>query len=134
MQCRDGQISTFFNKDTRNLFMLCIIFMCQLCCLLFIIVAQFYFCCSFILFVVQFSFILLFDCCSHLILLLFIYSLFIVQKEKDSILILDCIPGISILLYHCTRTTVIIYANQYSSYIRLHRLCLSIGASGLLRS
>ncbi len=73
-------------------------------------------------------------------LLAFIHaSLF---KRKDSIVILDCIPGISILLYKnpfnhctcCTRNTITIYANQQTSYIRPHRLCLIIGARGLLRS
>jgi hypothetical protein len=46
----------------------------------------------------DFLFILSFDFCSHLILC---FSLFHCSKEKDSILILDCIPGISIPLNHC---------------------------------
>jgi hypothetical protein len=71
-----------FNKDTRDLFMLCIVFMCQLYRVLFIIVARVYYCCSFILFIVRLSFVLMSDFCYFSILLLFIYSLFIVQKKK----------------------------------------------------
>jgi hypothetical protein len=73
-------------------------------CYLFIVICYLFFiiCClsicalSFIYFVFNFSFTLLFDFCSPSILLL---SLFIVHgsKEKNSILILDCIPGILML-------------------------------------
>jgi hypothetical protein len=51
MQCLDGHISTYFNQDTRELFMLCIMLMCQLyrVDLLLLLV---YYCCSLILFVV----------------------------------------------------------------------------------
>jgi hypothetical protein len=93
-----------FNKDTRDLFMLCIVFMRQLSR------ALFYYCCSLFIIVVclfssLFNFHSLFDFCSRSILLLFIHSLFVVQKRKDSILILGCIPGILIPLYMkcCTR-------------------------------
>jgi hypothetical protein len=41
VQCLDGHILTCFNKDTRDLFMLCIVLMCQLYCVLFIIVVRF---------------------------------------------------------------------------------------------
>jgi hypothetical protein len=95
-----------FNKDSRDLFMLCIVFMCQLYRVLFIIVVQFH-CCS--LFCVLFDFSvhsfvqLLFSFES----LLFIYSLFHCTKEKDSILILDSIPGISILLHVKYLSTIV---------------------------
>jgi hypothetical protein len=36
----DGHISSYCNKDTRDLFMLCIILVCQLYCVVFIIVVQ----------------------------------------------------------------------------------------------
>jgi hypothetical protein len=71
--------------------------------------------CGSIYFVVRFSS----EFCSSFVQLWFsfdsfAFSLFSVRclKEKYSILILDCIPGISILLYHCTRSIVIIYASQ----------------------
>ncbi len=41
MQCLDGHISTYFNKDTHDLFMLCIVLMCQLYHIVFIIVVRF---------------------------------------------------------------------------------------------
>jgi hypothetical protein len=41
VQCLDGHISTCFNKDTLDLFMLCIMLMCQLYCVVFYIVVQF---------------------------------------------------------------------------------------------
>jgi hypothetical protein len=71
-----------FNKDTRSLFMLCIVFMFQLNCALFNIVARY-----FIIVVRYFircsTFVhLLFDFCFHSFRLLFIYSLFIVQKKE----------------------------------------------------
>ncbi len=114
-----------FNNDTHDLFMLYIVFMCQLNHVLFIIVVCYFVRCS--TFIHSFNRLLFsFDS------LLFIHSLFIVQKGKDSILILDSIPGISILLYPLYKNTITIYASQETSYIRLHRLCLSIGASGLL--
>jgi hypothetical protein len=55
MQCLDGHISTYFNQDTCELFMLCIMLMCQLyrVDLLLLLV---YYCCSLILFVVQLLF------------------------------------------------------------------------------
>ncbi len=101
VQCLDGHISTCFNKDTCDLFMLCIMLVCHLYRVDLLLLSDFYS-----------SFVHpLFDFCFHLILLLFIVhcSLF---KEKDSILILDCIQGILILLYHCTRSIIIIYASQ----------------------
>ncbi len=59
-----------------------VVFMCQLYRVLFIILARVYYCCSFILFIVRLSFVLMSDFCYFSILLLFIYSLFIVQKKK----------------------------------------------------
>ncbi len=49
--------------------------------------------------------------------LIYIYSLFdfcslFVVQQKDSLLILDCIPGILILLYLLNKVTIIIYASQ----------------------
>ncbi len=61
----DGHISTYFNKDTCDLFMLCIVFMCQLYCVVF------YYCRSIILLLFDLYLILL-DFCFHSILLLFI--------------------------------------------------------------
>jgi hypothetical protein len=97
VQCH---ISTYFNKDTRDLFMLCIVLMCQL-----------YYCCSIILFVVRLfhsSFVQLFFSFDY-----FAFPLFIVccSKKIDSILILDCIPGIYIPLY-VKYLFIIIYASQ----------------------
>ncbi len=98
-----------FNKDTRDLFMLYIMFMCQL------YHALFYYCCSLFIIVVH-LFCSLFDfrslfCSTFVSFDSYAFHSFVVHcsKEKDSILILDCIPGILIplyekyLLYHCTR-------------------------------
>ncbi len=71
----DSHISTYFNKDTSDLFMLCIVLMCQLYCVLFIIVVRF------ILLLLDFH-SSLFDFCFYLILLLFHCSLFVVQRKK----------------------------------------------------
>ncbi len=99
MQCLDGHISTYLNKDTRDLFMLCIVPMCQLHHVVF------YYCCSFIL--------LLFDNYTSFVLLLSSldsFALFIVHcsLEKYSILILDCITVIWIPLYVFCLTFVFI--------------------------
>jgi hypothetical protein len=91
-----------FNNDAHDLFMLCIVFMCQSYHVVF------YYCCSIIVrFFIQFF------------VRLFCFSLFIVHsaKEKDSILILDCIPGILIPLYkkyplYVKYLFIIIYASQ----------------------
>jgi hypothetical protein len=71
----------------------------------------FYYCCLFILFVVRPLFILLFNFCYHLIILLFIYSLFMF-KEKN----IYSDPGLysryfdpAVLLY---KNIIIIYASQ----------------------
>ncbi len=109
VQCLDGHITTCFNKDTHDLFMLCIMLMCQLHHVVFYIVVRF-------IIVVWFSF----EFCSSFVQLLFsfdsfaffsICSLFIVQKRKYSILMLDCIPGILIPLY-VKNVFIIIYASQ----------------------
>jgi hypothetical protein len=113
VQCQDCHISTCFNKDTRKLFMLCILCFVPViysylfiyllfvyCYLLFI-----YWCSLFIIVVhlfcslFDFSFTLLFDFVRFRSSSIPLLSLFIVHcsKEKNSILILDCIPGISIL-------------------------------------
>jgi hypothetical protein len=98
VQCLDGHISTCFNKDTRDLFMLCIMLMCQYYCVDLLL---------FDLFCSLFDFSFTFCSTFHLpfVRLLFSFnsfafhcSLFVVQKKKDSILILDFIPGFSILL------------------------------------
>ncbi len=116
MQCLDGHISTCFNKDTHYLFMLCIVLMCELYHVVFIIVVQF------ILLLFDFFIRLLFDFCFHSILLLLYCSLFIVKKKKDSILILDCIPGISIPLY-VKYLFSIIYASQINI---IHQTALTL--------
>jgi hypothetical protein len=104
--CNTGTV-TFqpFNKDTHDLFILCIMSMCQLIVFVIYYLLLVIYCYrSFILFIVQSSFFL----CSTL---LFHCSLFIVQR-KDSFLILDHIPGISILLYLLYKNTITIYASQ----------------------
>ncbi len=91
-----------FNKDTRELFMLCMLcFVPVIIRYLFIIIRYLYICAcyfhyhSFILFIVR-----LFHprCCSILFLFDSFVSSFIVHcsKEKTSIQILDCVPGIMI--------------------------------------
>ncbi len=70
VQCRDGHISTYFNKDTRDLFMLCIVLMCQLHRVAFIIVVH--------LFCSLFDFSLTFC----LIIVSTDSSAFIVQRKK----------------------------------------------------
>jgi hypothetical protein len=61
-----------FNKDTRDFFILCIIFMCQLIVHYLLLLVVIYHCHSFILFVVRPSFVL---CLTFV-------SLFIVQKKR----------------------------------------------------
>jgi hypothetical protein len=102
--CNTGTV-TFqpFNKDTHDYSYLCmcqlIVFIIYYCCLLFIVVVHLF--CS--LFDLHLFFV------RHLFFQFFAFHLFVVHcsKEKDSILILDCIPGISIPLYVkcCTRIT-----------------------------
>jgi hypothetical protein len=85
--------------------MLCIVFMCQLNRVLFIIVVCYFVRCS--------TFTSFF--CSTFVLIRFLaFHLFVVHcsKEKDSILILDCTPGILILLYPLYKKTITIYASQ----------------------
>jgi hypothetical protein len=76
VQCLDSHISTCFNKDTRYLFMFCIVLMCQLyhvdLLLLFV-----YFCSLF-----NFSIQLLFDFCFHLILLFFIVHCPLFKRKR----------------------------------------------------
>ncbi len=111
VQYQCGHISTYFNKDTRELqYLYCAC--CALCQLsihnrssLFLIVYRyslFIYLCSLFIIVVHLFFPLFdfysfcFRFCSFSILLL---SLFVVHcsKEKSSVLILDSVPGISIL-------------------------------------
>jgi hypothetical protein len=102
-----------FNRDTRDLFILCIVLMCRLYRVVF------YYCCSislllFVYFVRCSTFP--FICCSTFVSFdsfAFHCSLLRCSKRKDSILILDCIPDISILLYP-------LYKNYH------HHLCKSI--------
>ncbi len=92
----DVHISTCFNKDTYDLFMLCIVLVCQLYSVFLLLLLDLFCCCSIIhssLFIfwstfVSFKYFVRFNV--HC-------SLFI---GKYSILILDCIPGISIPLYY----------------------------------
>ncbi len=56
----DGHISTYFNKDTRDLFMLCIVLMCQLIMYCFIINAR-SFCGCFIFTRILFNFLFSFN-------------------------------------------------------------------------
>ncbi len=72
MWCLDSHISTYFNEDTCDLFMLCIVLMCQLHRVDFIIVARF---CS--LFDLSFVF-----CSTFVFIGFFWFLLFIVQREK----------------------------------------------------
>jgi hypothetical protein len=135
VQCLGGHISTFFNKDTCDLFMLCIVFMCQLHRVVF------YYCCSLLLllFVILFvarlfrsSFVrLLFSFDS----LLFIVSLFKRKRVNSD-------PGLYSRYFDPIQPLYLLYKKYHhhlcksyqTSYIRLHRLCLSIRASGLLQS
>ncbi len=99
MQCLYGHILTCFNKDTLDLFMLCIVLMCQLYRVVF------YYCCSILLvlfiYFVRCSTFPFIVCSTFVSFDSFAFNLFIVHclKRKYSVLILDCIPGILILLY-----------------------------------
>jgi hypothetical protein len=95
----EGPISTYFNKDTCDLFMLClcIMLMCQLYRVLF------YSCCSIILLLFDFH-SMLFIFCTTFVRLFFpfdslLFNCSLLMRKKYSMLILDCIPGISIPLY-----------------------------------
>ncbi len=86
VQCLDGHISTCFNEDTRDLFMLCIILICQLYRVVF------YYCCSIYFIVVRLSF----EFCPYFVRLLFSFdsfdfSLFIFRCSKEKIFSSD--PG-----------------------------------------
>ncbi len=90
-----------FNKDTRESFILYILCFVPVIIInyLFIIIHYLFICACYLL-----SFFIYFCSCPILIYSLFNFcSLFIVQKRKDSILILDCVLGISIL---CTTTSM----------------------------
>jgi hypothetical protein len=117
-----------FNKDTRDLFMLCIMCLWQL--VIFVI----YYCCSLFIVIIH-LFCSLFD--SHSFFVQLFCFIVHCSKEKIRSLTLGCIPGILIPFNHCTCCTRIPSPSKQfnkTSYIRLHRLCLSIRASGLLRS
>jgi hypothetical protein len=111
VQCQDNHISTCFNKDTRELFMLCILclccyhypylFICALCLLLSFI---YFVHCSTLLFILLFNFV-----SSILLLLLFIVHCF---KEKSSILTLDYVQE----FWSCCPAYNIIYTSQQTSY------------------
>ncbi len=74
----DGHISTYFNKDTRDLFMLCIMLVCQLNRVVFIIVVRF----ILLLFDFHLSYLrLLFDFCFHSILLLYTVHCLLFKKK-----------------------------------------------------
>jgi hypothetical protein len=109
VQCLDGHISTYFNKDTCDLFMLCMVLMCQLYRAVFIIVVRLF--CSLFNFYssfVQLLFSFVFDSFT------FHRSMFVVQKKifnSDP----DCIPGISIRFkypLYMKYLFIIIYASQ----------------------
>jgi hypothetical protein len=87
VQYRDAHISTCFNKDTCDLFMLCILSSCQL----FIIICAHYSLLSFIHFV-HCSTLSLF-CCSILFFINSFVLPFVVHyfEEKSAILILNCV-------------------------------------------
>ncbi len=97
VQCLDSQIPTYSNKDTCDLFILSIAFMCQLNRALFSLLLVLIIVVSLFCSIIRFSFVL----CSTFVLFdsLLSFTLHcLLFKEKDLILILDCIPGISILL------------------------------------
>ncbi len=110
-----------FIKDTRELFMLCILcfvpviyLLSLLVIYLILLIIHYLFICarcsllSFIYFVHCLTFYSF--CCSILFSSILLLSLFIVHcsKEKSLILILDCIPGILIL-----RTTLSMQVNKH---------------------
>ncbi len=94
MQYRNGHISTCFNKDTRELCILCIMCLCQSHSLSLVVIYLFVlvirYCCSFILYIVRFfiRFIIQYNSSLILLLLSFVVHCF---KEKSSILILNCL-------------------------------------------
>jgi hypothetical protein len=87
VQCMDGHISTYFNKGSRDLFMLYTMLACQLYRVVF------YYCCSIYFIVVQFSFEFLFVFCSTFVFIqFFAFLLFIVHCSKEKIFNSD--PGL----------------------------------------
>ncbi len=84
-----------FNKDTRDLFMLCIVFMCHLYHVLFIAVVS--------LFCLLFDFHSFF-CSTFVLIRFFCFSFIHCSKEKDSVL-----PVVHEVLY---KNTITIYASQ----------------------
>ncbi len=119
MQCLDGHISTYLNKDTRDLFMLCIVLMWKLCCvLLFFFVACLLCCCP--------TFVpLLFNFCFHSILLFIVHCSWekifnsdpgLYSRYFDSVV---CEVPVPLQHHHLCKS------NEHHMYIRLHRLCLN---------
>ncbi len=135
-----------FNKDTHDLLMLCIEFMCQLNHVLFIvIVCYFVHCLTFPLFFVWllFSFNSFAFHCSLFKRKKFnsdpgLYSRYfdpiqvpVQVPVQVNVQVPVQVPVVREVLY---KNTITIYASQQTSYSRLHWLCLSIGANGLLQS
>jgi hypothetical protein len=127
----DFHISTCFNKDTCDLFMLCIELVCQLYRVLL------YNCCSIYFVVVRLFICLLFIFCST-----FVSFYYFVRFNVHCSLLIGKIfnsdPGLYSRCFDPVvqeiPVTITIYTSQKTQYIRLHHLCLSIGASGILRS
>ncbi len=92
-------------------------------------------CCSIILLLSDFHLILFIFCSTFVFHLNLFVSIFHCSLFMRKILNSD--PGLYSRYFDpivCEVPVIItIYASQLTSYIRLHRLCLSIGASGLLR-
>ncbi len=90
---QDGHISTYLSK--RHSWFIYVVYSAHV----LVILCSIYYCCSIILFIVW----LRSSFCSTFVFIrssAFHCSLFRCSKKKDSILTLDCIPGILILLYH----------------------------------
>ncbi len=119
-----------FNKDTLDLFYVVHSVHGPVKSCILIIIARYLSLLFAILFDYSIFIHLLFDFCFHLILLLFIVHSFVVQRKR-----FNSDPGLYSRYFDpAVKNTITIYASQKTSYITLHRLCLSTGASGLLQS
>jgi hypothetical protein len=119
VQSLDGYISTCFNKDTHDLFMLCIMLVCQLYCVDLLLFFNLFYCC---LTFIQF--------CSSFVRLLFSFDSFASHcslfKEKIqfwSWIVFQVFWSCCTIVQEVPSSSMQV---KKTSYIRLHRLCLSI--------
>jgi hypothetical protein len=119
-----------FNKDTHDLFYVVHSVHGPVKSFILIIIARYLSLLFSICSTIRFSFI----CSSTFVFIqFFCFLLFIVSLFKEKKFTSD--PGLYSRYFNpAVKNTITIYASKKTSYITLHRLCLSTGASSLLQS